>query len=126
MGGSLRRQAAAHPAAAIHGRHNRTRWPEAKRAGSREPHRRRTGQIVEQIVFDLRDPISVLRAQLSGSVFVADKPGVGATATGRFDDADVHHGGVELVASMSWLPQQPCGWPGTGTAAARWPISLLA
>ena len=56
-----------------------------------------TGHVVEQVVFDLLDPIAVLREQLPGAVFVAENPGVGVRATGRVDDADMHHGEVELV-----------------------------
>jgi HAD superfamily hydrolase (TIGR01484 family) len=56
-----------------------------------------TGLIVEQVVFDLRDPIAVLFEQLPGAIFVAENPGVGVRATGRVDDADMHHGQVELV-----------------------------
>ncbi len=56
-----------------------------------------TGQVVEQIVFDLSDPIAVLREQLPGAIFVAEIPGVGVRATGRVDDADTRYGHVELV-----------------------------
>jgi len=56
-----------------------------------------TGLIVEQVVFDLRDPIAVLLEQLPGAIFVAENPGVGVRATGRVDDAYMHHGQVELV-----------------------------
>jgi Cof subfamily protein (haloacid dehalogenase superfamily) len=56
-----------------------------------------TGRIVEQVVFDLRDPLALLHEQLPGAIFVAENPGVGVRATGRIDDADMHHGKVELV-----------------------------
>jgi HAD superfamily hydrolase (TIGR01484 family) len=56
-----------------------------------------TERIVEQVVFDLRDPIAILREQLPGAIFVAETPGIGVRATGHVDDADTHHGVVELV-----------------------------
>ena len=87
-----------------------------------------TGHVVEQVVFDLLDPIAVLREQLSGAVFVADIPGVGVRATGRVDDADMHHGRVELVdvdeLAVTSTTRLAVHWPGrSGRALA---MSLLA
>jgi hydroxymethylpyrimidine pyrophosphatase-like HAD family hydrolase len=56
-----------------------------------------TGRIVEQIMFDLSDPIAVLREVLPGAIFVAENPGVGVRVTGRVDDADQVYGEVEPV-----------------------------
>jgi HAD superfamily hydrolase (TIGR01484 family) len=56
-----------------------------------------TGRIVEQVSFELREPIVALRARLPGAIFVAEHPGVGVRATDRVDDADMHYGTVELV-----------------------------
>jgi HAD superfamily hydrolase (TIGR01484 family) len=56
-----------------------------------------TGRIVEQVVFNLLDPITVLRERLPGAIFVAENPGVGVRATGRVDDADMHYGESEFV-----------------------------
>ncbi|WP_169914718.1 HAD hydrolase family protein [Rhodococcoides yunnanense] len=56
-----------------------------------------TGEVVEQVSFDLSRPIAVLREQLPGAIFVAENPGIGVRATGRVADADTHHGKVELV-----------------------------
>jgi hypothetical protein len=56
-----------------------------------------TGRIVEQVVFNLLDPIAMLRERLPGAIFVAEDPGVGVRATGRAEDADVHYGGSEFV-----------------------------
>ncbi|MGW6655689.1 HAD family hydrolase [Rhodococcus sp. NPDC055024] len=75
-----------------------------------------TGKVVEQALFDLRDPIAVLREQLPGAIFVSENPGVGVRATGFVDDADMHHGEVELVgidelATMS-TTRLAVHWPG--------------
>lgn len=56
-----------------------------------------TGRIVEQVVFDLLDPIAMLRERLPGAIFVAENPGVGVRATGRVHDADMHYGEREFV-----------------------------
>lgn len=56
-----------------------------------------TGHVVERIMFDLLEPITVLREQLPGAVFVAENPGIGVIATGRVDNADMHFGDVELI-----------------------------
>ncbi|WP_285181541.1 HAD-IIB family hydrolase [Rhodococcus sp. MEB032] len=75
-----------------------------------------TGKIAEQVVFDLRTPIAVLREQLPGAIFVAENPGIGVRATGRVDDADMHHGEVELVDidKLATTPttRRAIHWPG--------------
>jgi HAD superfamily hydrolase (TIGR01484 family) len=77
-----------------------------------------TGHVVEQVVFDLLDPIAMLREQLPGAVFVAENPGVGVRATGRVDDADMHHGDVELVGvdelAATSTTRLAVHWPGHG------------
>ncbi|WP_139169829.1 HAD family hydrolase [Mycolicibacterium fluoranthenivorans] len=75
-----------------------------------------TGQVVERIEFDLRDPIAVLRAQLPGAVFVAENPGVGVRATGLVDDPDMHFGDVELLSldglAATSTTRLAVHWPG--------------
>jgi len=75
-----------------------------------------TGRIVEQVMFDLRDPIAMLREHLPGAIFVAESPGVGVMATGRVDDADTQYGNVELVnidaLSDTSTTRLAVHWPG--------------
>lgn len=82
-----------------------------------------TGRVVEQVVFDLRDPIAILRIRLPGAVFVAERPGSGVIATGRVDDADMHYGLVELAGddelAAATTTRLAVHWPGrSGSALA--------
>ncbi|WP_109526477.1 MULTISPECIES: HAD family hydrolase [Nocardia] len=82
-----------------------------------------TGQVVEQVRFDLMTPVAILRERLPGAIFVSENPGVGVRATDRVDDADMHHGTIELV-DIDELAAAPTTrlavhWPGhSGTALA--------
>lgn len=75
-----------------------------------------TGQVVEQVEFDLLDPIAILRDHLPGAIFVAEYPGVGVWATGRIDDADTQFGVVELVGidelAATSTTRLAVHWPG--------------
>lgn len=44
-----------------------------------------TGRIVDHIVFDLAEPVAVLRELLPGAVFIAEEAGVGDRTTGHTD-----------------------------------------
>ncbi|MCV7210735.1 HAD family hydrolase [Mycolicibacterium canariasense] len=82
-----------------------------------------TGRVVEQVIFDLRDPIAILRTRLPGAVFVAERPGLGVLATDRVDDADMHFGLVELVGddelAAASTTRLAVHWPGrSGSALA--------
>lgn len=74
-----------------------------------------TGEILCQYVFELDDPVTVLRDRLDGAVFVAEDPGVGVRVTGHVDDADTHHGVVRLV-DIDDLTATP-----TTRLAVHWP-----
>lgn len=82
-----------------------------------------TGVVVEQVAFDLHDPLAVLRERLPGAIFVAESPGVGVRATDRVDNSDMHHGVVELLdineLATGATTRLAVHWPGhTGKALA--------
>ncbi|WP_405182522.1 Cof-type HAD-IIB family hydrolase [Nocardia sp. NBC_01377] len=82
-----------------------------------------TGQVVEQVLFDLTTPVAILRERLPGAGFVSENPGVGVRATDRVDDADTHHGTIDLVEidELAAVPTTRLAvhWPGhSGTALA--------
>ena len=82
------------------------------------------GEVAEQVLFDLRKPVTVLRDRLRGAIFVAENPGVGVLATRRVNDADMHYGMVKMVdadelARVS-TTRLAVHWPGrTGNALAE-------
>jgi HAD superfamily hydrolase (TIGR01484 family) len=82
-----------------------------------------TGRVIEQVAFDLRGPVAILRERLPGAVFVAEHPGIGVKATDRVEDADMHFGVVELVGddelAAASTTRLAVHWPGrSGPALA--------
>lgn len=75
-----------------------------------------TGRVVERVVFDLLDPIAILREHLPGAIFVSENPGVGVRATERIGGADMHYGEVELVdvdgLAATTTTRLAVHWPG--------------
>jgi len=82
-----------------------------------------TGRVIEQVAFDLRGPVAILRERLPGAVFVAEHPGIGVKATDLVDNADMHFGVVELVGydelATAATTRLAVHWPGySGPALA--------
>lgn len=75
-----------------------------------------SGRVVEQIEFELREPVGVLHDRLPGAIFVSENPGIGVRATGRINDADTHHGRVEMVGidelAATSTTRLAVHWPG--------------
>lgn len=89
-----------------------------------------TGRIIQQITFDLHDPVAILRERLPDAVFVAENPGIGVKATGRVDNADMHFGVVEPVDDDEMMaisaPRLAVHWPGRSGPALADALADLA